>query len=370
MPFKWFSPFAHQQAGWTDIVMAAAVASWILEGVASRRPLRLRAPHYLLAAYLVLVAASGLTAPDRSTAALNVLITAELVAIAVLTADFMREPSGRRAVSRVVYWVVLVAAVEGAVGLLLFYLGQTTSLADGTSVYLNPSSVYTRVAGGFYSAPLLGSFCIAASAILALPDNGLSRRARVVGQVLLAALVISTVSRPAIAFAIAFAVREASRRGTARARKVAAAVLIVGGILLTLLTVAPLSLDPLRPSATPPGINGRLADIESAPKQVIHHPLLGDGPGALTAVWYGMPRRPHFTPLNIAATTGLPSLLAIVGLIVVLWRRRSRPTNMAIWSGLLALLFDALTQDVDHFRHVWMMLGIADADRAPALRDG
>jgi hypothetical protein len=365
LPFKWWSPFTHQQAGWTDVFMAAATAAWLIEALVSRRRIRLRAPHYALGAYLAAVAASGLVAPDRSAAGTNVLITAELIAIAVLTADFARAPSGRRAICRVIYAVVLTAAIEAAIGLLLFYLGQQTSLADGGSVYFKPSSLYTRVAAGFFSAPLLGSFCIAASAILALPDNGLSRRARVVGQILLAGIVLSTVSRAVISFAIAFAVREASRRGTVRARRASIAVLIGGITLLALLTVLPLSVDPLRPATTPAGINGRLADIESAPSVIAEHPLLGKGPGSLTAVWHGDPRRPHFTPLNVAATTGIPSLLALTALIVILWRRRSRPTNMAIWSGLLGLGLDGLVQDVDHFRHVWIMLGLADADRAP-----
>lgn len=348
------------------MLMAAATAAWLIEAVVTRRRVRLRAPHYALGAYFVAVAASGLAAPDRSSAALNILISAELVAIAVLTSDFARALPARRAISRVIYVVVVVTAIEAAVGLLLFYLGQQTSLADGSSVYLKPSALYTRVAAGFFSAPLLGSFCIAASAILALPGNGLSRRARVIGQLLLAGLVLSTVSRATISFAIAFAVREASQGASRLARRVSVAVLIGGITLLIVLTVLPLSLDPLRPTTTPAGINGRLADIESAPSVIAAHPLLGEGPGSLTAVWHGEPRRPHFTPLNVAATTGIPALLALIALIVILWRRRGRPTNMAIWSGLLGLGLDALVQDVDHFRHVWMMLGLADADRAPA----
>jgi hypothetical protein len=36
---------------------------------------------------------------------------------------------------------------------------------------------------------------------------------------------------------------------------------------------------------------------------------------------------------------------------------------VAIWSGLAGLGLDAIGQDVEHFRHVWIMLGLADADR-------
>jgi len=61
----------------------------------------------------------------------------------------------------------------------------------------------------------------------------------------------------------------------------------------------------------------------------------------------------------------VPSLVALTAFVVILLHRRRRPTNIALWSGLLGLAFDALTQDVDHFRHVWVMLGMADADRTP-----
>jgi len=60
---------------------------------------------------------------------------------------------------------------------------------------------------------------------------------------------------------------------------------------------------------------------------------------------------------------GLPALAALVFLVVVLWRERRRPTPIATWTGLLALFVDGLAQDVEHFRHVWVMIGLADADR-------
>jgi hypothetical protein len=77
----------------------------------------------------------------------------------------------------------------------------------------------------------------------------------------------------------------------------------------------------------------------------------------------GLPFRAHFTPLNVAATMGLPALAALVFLVVVLWRERRRPTPIATWSGLAGLAIDGLAQDIEHFRHVWVMVGLADADR-------
>jgi small-conductance mechanosensitive channel len=50
-------------------------------------------------------------------------------------------------------------------------------------------------------------------------------------------------------------------------------------------------------------------------------------------------------------------------LVVVLWRERRRPTSIATWTGLLGLAVDGLAQDIEHFRHVWVMIGLADAER-------
>jgi hypothetical protein len=57
-----------------------------------------------------------------------------------------------------------------------------------------------------------------------------------------------------------------------------------------------------------------------------------------------VPLRAHLTPLNIAATMGAPALVA--------------------FALLAGLALDGLAQDIDHFRHVWVMIGLADADRA------
>jgi hypothetical protein len=101
--------------------------------------------------------------------------------------------------------------------------------------------------------------------------------------------------------------------------------------------------------------------IESAGRTFVAHPVLGRGPGSLVGFWQG-PLRAHLTPLDVAATTGLPSLLFLCGYVLMLWRGRRRPTNAALWTGMAALGIDALTQDTEHFRQVWMMFGVADAD--------
>lgn len=372
LPFKWFSPFSHQQAGWTDVLIAAAVVTWAWEGLrAGARP-RLRATHWFGAAYLGFGVLSAVLAPaGLSTGAQGVLIMAELAALAVLTSDFARAPERRSAIVLAILIVVFVTMVEVLVALALFYAGSYNSMVDG---WLGvPSSLYVRVSAGFYSAPLLSSFCIFASALLARDDTGIPAPWRRTAQVALAIAVLFTFARGIIAFGLALILRGAHRRGTARAR--AGAVL---ASVLAVLAVATLAVTRFYPNLSHPSKtvvttpfreqgNDRLQPITTSFQTFLKHPLLGLGPNSITGSYtyrYGyQPLRAHVTPLNVAATLGLPALIALVGLIWSLWRARRRPTDITIWSGLAGLGLDALGQDVEHFRHVWIMLGLADADR-------
>ena len=76
-----------------------------------------------------------------------------------------------------------------------------------------------------------------------------------------------------------------------------------------------------------------------------------------------MPFDAHMTPLNIAATLGLPALAAFVAIPCLLWRARRRPTNLVLWGALAGIGLDGLAQDVEDFRHVWVLFGLAAADR-------
>jgi hypothetical protein len=363
-PFNWLSPFSYGQAGWTDILVAAATAAWLVEKLPNVGDLRLRPPHYAYAAYLACGVLSMLLISGTSpTSVRNVLTMFELVALALLTADFARERAGRRAIARVVLAVTAVTALQALIGLALFYAGDSTTLVDAGSAYLGRSDVYTRIDGGFYGPALLGSFCIFASAILALPEADLSPRVRLAGQIVLAALCVLTLSRAVIGFALAVALRAAYSNPGAAARRFASACAVLALLLTAFLTVAPLSVDPVRPESSRSDINPRLATFRTSAETVADHPLFGKGPGTLTGRWEGGPLRAHFTPLNVAATIGIPAVVALIALVLILWRQRRRPTNIVIWSGLAGLAVDALGQDAEHFRHVWIMLGFADADR-------
>ena len=371
-PVKWLSPFSYQQAGWIDVAIAASALTWAWERLrAGVRP-RLRAPHLFGIAYLLLCCASAAAvAPgSRSTALQAVLITFEVAVFAVITSDFARDPGRRSAIVLAILVVALVTGVELVVALSLFYSGTQSSLLGGWLTA--QSGAYARVSAGFYSAPLLGSFCVFGSSLLAREDAGIPAAWRRAGQLTLAVAVLFTFSRAIIAFAFAAGLRAAHRRGTRAARAAAVVATLAAVVAIGALTVSRFYIDPARPAATivttpfSPADNDRLQLITTSFTTLIHQPLLGSGPGTYPGRVGVIPKRAHFTPLNVAATLGLPALLSLAGLIWSLWHWRRRPTDVTIWSGIAGLGLDGIGQDIDHFRHVWLMLGLADADRRPA----
>jgi hypothetical protein len=163
-----------------------------------------------------------------------------------------------------------------------------------------------------------------------------------------------------LGFALAAVIRGANTR---RRRRVAAvcAVACVGVVIA--LTVWNPSINPARPLE----MSFRSADSSrnqaatSSLATLLRHPLLGSGLGTSPGQYHGAPFDSHFTPLNIAATLGLPALIAFSFLIASLWLRRGRPTDLAVWGGLAGLALDGLAQDIEDFRHLWVMIGLAGA---------
>jgi hypothetical protein len=369
--FKWLSPISslYERAGWTDVLFAAAVGALIVESARARRFPKPRPFHVAIALYVLAAIASAAFANAKATAASNVLLIVELALIALLTSEFASDRQGRDAVVLLVTGLALATAVLAAVGLALFYAGVHTSLIGAYGEQFVQSGSYARIAAGFESPPLLASFCIFASAVVDLERSPLPRRLRIITQLALSLLVISTFSRGAIAFFAMLAVRGAyARLPGAKASKLAAVVVLASLAIMAALTVGRLHLDPTRPSTVSyqvPDPGNRREAFVTALDTFVDHPLLGKGPGSLVARNRGEPFRAHFTPLNVAATLGLPALAALVFLVVVLWRERRRPTSLAIWTGLLGLGIDGLGQDIEHFRHVWALIGLADAERSP-----
>jgi hypothetical protein len=366
---KWLSPLSsfEENAGWTDVFVAFAVGAWVAERARARTLPRLRRFHLALALWIAAGLLSLAFADLKGTGARNVLLMVELAALAVLTSEFARERRNMEAIVVVIAGVSLVSAGLAAVGLGLFYAGHTTSLLGAYGEQFEPSDLYARVTAGFESAPLLASFCIFASAVVAREDSPLPRRLTTITQVALSALVLLTFSRGALVFFMAMGIRAAyRRRGAVTARRLAVMMVTAVVAILAALTVGRLHVDPMRPANTTyevPDPGNRREAFDTGLDTLADHPLTGKGPGTYVSVNRGYPFRAHFTPLNVAATMGLPALAALVFLVVVLWRERRRPTPIATWTGLLGLAVDGLTQDIEHFRHVWVMIGLADAER-------
>jgi hypothetical protein len=367
--FKWLSPLSSFQetAGWTDLLVALAALAWLAERARARSFPKPRLFHLALALWIGAALLSLAFADAKGTGARNVLLLFELAVLAILTSEFASERRGLHAIVVAIAGVSLVTAALAALGLALFYAGASTSLIGAYGEQFIQSDNYARVTAGFSSPPLLASFCIFASAVMAREDSPLSARVTTATQVALAAVVLLTFSRGAIAFFMAMGIRAAYRRlDPAAALRVAVVLVAAAVAVLAGLTVGRVHLDPTKPSTLTyevPDPGNRREAFDTGLDTLADHPLTGKGPGTYVSLNRGAPFRAHCTPLNVAATMGLPALAALVFLVVVLWRERRRPTSIATWSGLIGLAIDGLAQDIEHFRHVWVMVGLADAER-------
>jgi hypothetical protein len=357
LPFPWL----HENARWTDVVFAAAAAAWGASLLAARRLPRPRAVHVGLALYLGWAALSLVAASPRPAAGpAKLLGVAMLLALFVVTSDLMGRPGMKASVGRTLAVTSLLTAVAAVVGVALSPFGRITPLV-GTCGDLLPGPL-SRAQAGFPHPNMLASFCVFAAGALAREDAGLSRGVRRVVLAALALTVVLTTSRAILAFALAAAVRHAT---TPRRRQVAAALAAVLVAAMLALTAVNVTLYPLRPwdVRVLPGPSPRLAAATSSLETLAAHPLFGTGPGTSPGRVAGRAFDAHLTPLNVAATLGLPALAFLAFAVWALWRGRSRPTCLATWGMLAGLSLDGLGQDVEDFRHVWVALGFADASR-------
>ena len=361
LPWSWFPPFPwlHENAQWSDVLVAAAAVAWLIEQDRDR----LWSPppaESALGLFAVLAGASFLLAPAGYGGTFGDFVGAgELAVIAYLTSRFAADRVTFALIVRVVTGTSLLVVGAALLGLVLFYADVETSLVGGYGA-LVASADYTRVQAGFEHPALLGSYCIFASAVIAQGDEVLSPRLRQAAQVALAVTVVLTFSRAIIGFALALLIRIA---GTPRRRMIAAGAMVAAIAAMTVLSLASISLDPsdpfdLRVSTTDEPV--RSQELTAAIDTAADHPLLGTGPGSLPGEAEGYGRRQaHHTPVGVAATLGIPALLVLIAFLWLIWRDRSRPTNRATGGGLAGLGVDGLGQDIEHFRHVWVLIGVA-----------
>jgi hypothetical protein len=354
-------PALHENAQGSDVVFALAAAGWGAGLLAARRLPRLRLVHAGFALYLGWAAFSLLAAQPRpAPGPAKLLGVAMLVALAVVTSEMMDRPGMPAAIGRTVAVTSLLAALAAVAGVVLSAFGRITPLV-GTCGDLLPGPL-SRAQAGFPHPNLLASYCLFASGVVAREDAGLSPVWRRVLQAALAVTVVLTTSRAILAFGLAAAIRAAATPARRRFAQALAAVLVVAMVGLT---VVNLTFSPLRPwdLRLRPGPSVRLVSAATSLDTLAAHPLLGTGPGSSPGRRGSLAFDAHLTPLNVAATLGLPALAGLALAVFALWRARARPTDRATWGTMAALGLDGLGQDVEDFRHVWVTLGLADAGR-------
>lgn len=367
LPWSWFPPFPwfHEHAQWSDAIFALAAAAWLLESAHRGAWPRLRSHHTAMGLYFawagVAHVAAGFEPPQGS---FKLLGMAELVALAVLTEEVAARPPGLPAIARTLAWTSLATGIAALVGTALFYAGIATPLLSHAGD-LEPGN-YARARAGLLSPNLLASFAIVGSAIVGHPEARLPVGLRRAAQAALGVAVLLSMARGILGFVLAALVRHAASQGR---RRLAAAWALAAAAVLAALTVWNVSLDPMRPwqAHLRAEASSRRAALTSSAGTLTRHPVVGAGPGTLPGSRHGVACDAHFTPLNVAATLGIPAWLALLAVPWLLWRSRGRPTDLALWGALAGIGLDALAQDVEDFRHVWILFGLAAAGRREAV---
>jgi hypothetical protein len=345
------------------VLFALACLAWGLGLLLERRLPRLRAVHVGLALYVGWAALSLAIAVPHPSGKAKLLGLVMLAALFVVTSDLASQPGMPAAIGKTIAVTSLVTALAALAGVVLSGFGILTPLV-GTCGDLLPGPL-SRAQAGFPHPNLLANFCVFAYGVVAREDSGLSRRWRRLSVAALALSVLLTTSRAILAFGLAAAIRHATTPLRRRLAWSLAAVLVAAMIGLTLVNV---TFQPLRPweLQVRPGPSVRLVAATSSLATLAAHPWLGSGLGSSPGRRGSLAFDAHLTPLNVAATLGLPALAGLAFLVLGLWRARARPTDLALWGMLAGIGLDGLGQDVEDFRHVWVALGLADAARRDA----
>jgi hypothetical protein len=370
LSWGWFPPFplSEHNAQWGDAVFAATAVLWAIDKWREGRRPRLDPAQaatglYFAAAALSLIFAS----PDKWSGSLKLLGVGELGLLAIITSDIASRPAIREAIARVVAVNSIVVCLAAVGGLLLFYAGIRTRLV-GTYGDLVASPWYARAQAGLIHPNLLASYCIFAASAIAHSGRGLSVRLRRAAQAALWITVALTFSRAMLGFVLAALVRSADTR---RRRVAASACAVVFALAIVSLSIWNLSLDPADPLSArfdESAATSRWQTVTTSLRTLVANPLFGGGLATSPGRYRGMPFDAHLTPLNIAATMGLPALVAFTSIFVILWRGSDRAADLAIWSGFAGLALDALASDIEDFRHLWVMIGLAAASQASRRR--
>jgi hypothetical protein len=351
-PFPWL----HEHAQWSDAVFAAAAVLFVVERMRAGKPVRFRLFHAGMALYLGMAAVSLAQAePQTESGKAKLLGMAMLVALTLVTAEFAEQKDQAKAITRVVAGTSLAVAAAAIAGVALALAGVMTPLV-GAYGDLVPGA-YARAQAGFPHPNLLASYCVFAAGVVGRDEEAVPEHLRRIVLGALLVTVLLTFSRTILAFGLAVLIRKAD---TPKKRKLALLYAAGATLAVVVLSAFNLRIDPTRPQEArlleAPG--SRAQSFTTAFAALKTHPWLGTGPGSSPARKDGAPFDAHCTPLNIAATLGLPALLGFALVPIGLWRARATPTDRAMWGMLAGFALDGLAQDVEDFRHLWIAFGL------------
>lgn len=261
-------------------------------------------------------------------------------------------------------WCIAAAALGalGFVGVFLSLAGIETELAG----YGGALNLPLRIKGAAMSPNMLASLCLVPWLALLAPLGRrlFGERLRRPLLFFLALTLAFTMSRALLA--VAFGTLLLGRRAGPAWKG-------VGTALLLGLAVASVRYEWVLPTPAPGAPAFRWTLLHAGAAKVAENPLFGVGPGhpVLVAAGYPRPESPgtawsaHCTPVDLAATTGLPALLAFLALAYLACAERVSRSRRDVYAVLrvavAALLFDSLTLDAHRFRHFWLAFGLCAA---------
>ncbi|MCU0241754.1 MAG: O-antigen ligase family protein [Vicinamibacteria bacterium] len=356
-PFPWIHPHAQ----WSDVCLILACAAWIVARLRARGPRMWRPVPLLLAAAWIWMLLSLVFSQAPAEKGVAKLSGSALLLIYFGMTSALSSPASRLIHAFAPALAISHLAMSGAAlaGVLLSILGLATPYVGGFGDLV--PGTYARAQAGLIHPNLLASYCLFAWGLTARTRSCLTPRMFRAVRVALALAALCTFSRALLGLSVAILIG----RATTPRRHMVAALAAVTAILASMwLTFFNLQLDPSRPWAAhlAETASPRQEAFQTAFATLAQAPLFGIGPGLSPARVAGFPFDAHCTPLNIAATSGLPVLLLLTAALWVLWRRRGRPTDRILWGALAGLGIDALSQDSEDFRHVWVLLGWLDAE--------
>ena len=267
-----------------------------------------------------------------------------------------------------------IAATAGVVG--YFNVG---GLGEFLTLYGRASGTFKdpNVFGPFLVLPILLVIQMALTARIGLVKAALLMSMPMLGLFLSFSrgawgnLVLSTM----VLFVLTFVTAQTARQ---RARVVGFSVLIVVGAIAALAVA--LSFEAIREvflvraslnQDYDVGVQGRFGN------QIRSIPLLLDMPNGMGPLRFRtyFPEDPHNTFINAFASYGWLGGFAFIGLFgatmlagwqLVFRRTATQPYAVAIWSVLFVTLLQGIQIDIDHWRHVYLMLGLIWGLRAIA----